>query len=233
VVQVSRWDPLKDMSGVLEAFRRIADHPTARLSLVGPDTHGVTDDPTAAVYFARGLAHCPRLPGAIRRRVQLVRLPMENAEENATMVNALQRHASIVVQKSLVEGFGLTATEAMWKHKAVVASKVGGLADQIDAQTGVLVDPRDLDACATALVALLDDPAQRNALGNRAAARVHEWFLPDLHLRQWAMLLESQLPAVQRGMFECPMQLAMLHMVTPRREASPPSRIRPDGQRKH
>ena len=74
-------------------------------------------------------------------------MPLDDVDENAIVINALQRHAFAVVQKSLVEGFGLTVTEAMWKGKAVVASKVGGIQDQIvDGVDGLLVeDPRDLD----------------------------------------------------------------------------------------
>ena len=72
------------------------------------------------------------LPHAARSRVHLACMPMADPDENAAIVNALQRHASVVVQKSLAEGFGLTVTEAMWKRKPVVASAVGGIVDQIE-----------------------------------------------------------------------------------------------------
>ena len=80
---------------------------------------------------------------------------MDDPEENAAIVNALQRHAAVVVQKSLAEGFGLTVAEAMWKGRPVVASAVGGIQDQIeDGVTGVLLDdPRDLAAFGAALAA--------------------------------------------------------------------------------
>jgi trehalose synthase len=70
---------------------------------------------------------------------------MEDLDENAVMVNALQRHARVVVQKSIAEGFGLTVTEAMWKSRPVVASSVGGIGEQIvDGKSGILLDdPRD------------------------------------------------------------------------------------------
>ena len=79
-------------------------------------------------------------------RVHLVSLPMDDLDENAAMVNALQRRADIVVQKSLAEGFGLTVAEAMWKRRPVIGTRVGGIQDQIvDGVSGLLVDdPRDL-----------------------------------------------------------------------------------------
>ena len=71
------------------------------------------------------------LPAAARARVLLVTLPLDDADENAAMVNALQRHATVIVQKSLAEGFGLTVAEGMWKGRPVVGSAVGGIIDQI------------------------------------------------------------------------------------------------------
>ena len=88
------------------------------------------------------------LPHERRARVQLACLPMADIDENAAIVNALQRHSAIVVQKSIQEGFGLTVAEAMWKSRAVVATAVGGIRDQVtDGETGVLLDdPHDLRA---------------------------------------------------------------------------------------
>ena len=103
------------------------------LVLVGPDVTAVADDPEGAEVLAeveaawRDAARAP-----IRRRVHLALLPMEDADENAVIVNALQRRADVVVQKSLAEGFGLTVAEAMWKGRPVVASRVGGIQDQIE-----------------------------------------------------------------------------------------------------
>ena len=81
-------------------------------------------------------------------RIHLASIPMDDVDENAIIINALQRHAYLIVQKSLVEGFGLTVTEAMWKAKPVIASCVGGIQDQIvDGRDGLLIaDPSDLDA---------------------------------------------------------------------------------------
>ena len=98
------------------------------------------------------------------------------------MVNAIQRYATVVVQKSLQEAFGLTVTEAMWKGRPVVASGVGGIRDQIvDRESGVLLDdPYDLDGLASALRDLLDDPARAERLGEAGARRARELFL-DSH----------------------------------------------------
>ena len=116
---------------------------------------------------------------------------MENADENAHLVNALQRRASVVVQKSLVEGFGLTVTEAMWKGRPIVASAIGGILDQIvDGQQGVLLqDPQDLPALGRALVRLLQDPALGARLGAAAHERVLQGFLGDRQLESYVELL--------------------------------------------
>src|SRR5439155_23664190 len=101
------------------------------------------------------------LPPAARDRVHLARLPMDDPQENAIIVNALQRRAQGVVQKSLGEGFGLTVAEAMWKGRPVVARRVGGIQDQIEHdKSGLLIDdPPDLDGFGAALVSLPSAPA--------------------------------------------------------------------------
>jgi trehalose synthase len=107
-------------------------------------------------------------------------------------VNALQRHAAVVVQKSLHEGFGLTVTEAMWKARPVVASAVGGIQDQIeDGLSGILLkEPTNLDAFAEALRGLLENPAAAARLGAAAKQRVREHFLGVRHLIQYAELFQ-------------------------------------------
>ena len=118
------------------------------------------------------------LPPEVRSRVHYANLPMEDDEENAIMVNALQRHARVVVQKSIAEGFGLTVAEAMWKARPIVASRVGGIQDQIvDGETGILLDdPRDLAAYGAAVTDLLRDQALAERMGERARERVRERF---------------------------------------------------------
>jgi trehalose synthase len=109
VVQVSRWDRLKDMAGVLSAF---AEHlgparGDAHLMLVGPDVSGVSDDPEGADVLATCRDAWKQMPGPTRARCHLVSVPMDDVDENAIIINAMQRHAAIVVQKSFVEGSGL------------------------------------------------------------------------------------------------------------------------------
>jgi trehalose synthase len=118
---------------------------------------------------------------------------MADHDEAATIVNALQRHATVVVQKSLAEGFGLTVAEAMWKRRPVIGSAVGGITDQIvDGDTGILLhDPLDLADLAVAARRLLTDEAGRSEIGERAHAWVRDRFLPDRHLEQWTEVIAS------------------------------------------
>jgi len=123
----------------------------------------------------------------------IVSLPMDDVEENAAMVNAIQQRASIVVQKSLAEGFGLTVAEAMWKARPVVASAVGGICDQVtDRSNGVLLqDPTDTAEFGAAVRQLLDDPSAAQKCGDAARECVRERFLPDRQLTEWAGVLAS------------------------------------------
>ena len=196
VVQVSRWDRLKDMAGVMEGFVRALagnDLKGAHLVLAGPEVTGVSDDPEGAEVLAECQDQWQRLSETVRGRVHLASIPMDDADENAIIVNALQRHAAVVVQKSLVEGFGLTVTEAMWKARPVVASRLGGIQDQItDGRDGLLLeDPRDLDELAGALQRLLGDADLAGRLGDAARARVLSDFLGDRHLEQYVDLFSE------------------------------------------
>jgi trehalose synthase len=195
VVQVSRWDRLKDMQGVMRGFASgLAAGVDADLALVGPAVAGVTDDPEGAEVLAECISAWEDLPHAIRRRVRLVTLPMDDIDENAVMVNAIQSQATIIVQKSLVEGFGLTVAEGMWKSKAVVASAVGGIVDQTTPGTGVLLhDPADLDAFAEVVSTLLRRPDEIERLGRAARQHVHQNFIGDIHLLRYAALIEKLL----------------------------------------
>jgi trehalose synthase len=178
VAQVSRWDRLKDPLGVLRCF---ADHvrDDAHLVLAGPDVEAIADDPEGAVVLAEVHDTRERLTESVRGRVHLVSLPMDDLEENAAMVNAIQRRADVVVQKSVAEGFGLTVGEAMWKARPVVAGRVGGIQDQIvDGESGILVDdPADLAAVGHAISSLLEDSQRAAAIGRAAKQRVTERFL--------------------------------------------------------
>ena len=167
------------------------------LLLAGPDVRAVADDPEGAQVFAEAEAAWHDLPADVRRRVHLALLPMDDAEENAVIVNALQRRADVVAQKSLAEGFGLTVAEAMWKGRPVVATRVGGIQDQIeDGRTGYLVEPHDLRAFGEKVSALLLDPHAAERIGEAAQARVRDLFLGPRHLGQYVDLLQRVLVAV-------------------------------------
>jgi trehalose synthase len=191
LLQVSRWDRLKDMAGVLSAFVTMtASGPDdAHLMLVGPDVSAVADDPEGSAVLADCRARWSSLPHSIRARVHIACVPMDDVDENATIVNALQRRAYLVVQKSLAEGFGLTVTEAMWKARPVVASRVGGIQDQIvNDRDGLLIDPNDLDGLAVAMSRLLQEPGLADRLGDAGRSRVQQYFLGDRHLAQYVDL---------------------------------------------
>jgi trehalose synthase len=194
VVQVSRWDRLKDPLGVMTGFAaHVAERVDADLVLAGPTVHSVADDPEAAEALDEAEAAWRDLPHARRSHVHLACIPMVDIEENAAIVNALQRHASVVVQKSLEEGFGLTVAEAMWKSRPVVASAVGGIQDQVvDGETGILIDdPHDLKAFGDAVLHLLEDHELAARLGGNAHEHVRHHFLANRHALQYVRLFAS------------------------------------------
>jgi len=195
ISQVSRWDRLKDPIGVITGFAEHADAIDAELLLAGPSVAAVSDDPEGAQVLAQVRELRAGLAPEIRERVHLACLPMDDVEENAAIVNAIQRRSTIVVQKSLAEGFGLTVAEAMWKGKPMVASRAGGIQDQIvDGVTGILLsDPTDLDAFAAALAGLLDDPTRAAEIGVAAREWVISHFLGSRHLLQYMRLLADLL----------------------------------------
>jgi trehalose synthase len=191
LLQVSRWDRLKDMAGVMRGFAdHVAPHGAGYLILAGPAVTEVADDPEGAAVYGECLLQWHDLPPAARARVLLVTLPLDDIDENAAMVNALQRHATVITQKSLAEGFGLTVSEGMWKGRPVIGSAVGGIIDQIADGTGVLLpDPADLRAFGQAASQLLADQAEATRLGQAAHAYVRENYLGDIHLLRYGELL--------------------------------------------
>lgn len=196
VVQISRWDRMKDMAGVMTGFAEHVDRSLgAHLLLVGPAVTGVADDPEAAAVLGECLQLWRRLPHAARTRVHLACTPMRDPDEQAAIVNAVQRHATIVAQKSIAEGFGLTVAEAMWKQRPIVASAVGGIRDQIvDGEHGLLLDdPADLPAFGAAVEHLLRDPGDAARLARNARARATDELLGDRHLERYAALLATVL----------------------------------------
>ena len=171
----------------------VAPRSDAWLVLAGPSVHAVDDDPEQPEILANLEAIRSALDPPIRKRIVIAQLPMEDIDENAAIVNALQRRAYVVVQKSLAEGFGLTVAEAMWKAKPVVASRVGGIEDQIeDGRSGILIaNPRDLRSFGDAVLGVLADEARARSLGQGARLRVLRQFLAPRYLKEQTELVSS------------------------------------------
>jgi trehalose synthase len=174
VVQISRFDRWKDPQGVIDAFTIARKQVDCTLVLVG---NVATDDPEGQEVFA-SLCRC----AGDRIRILSV--------QDSALVNALQRRAAVVLQKSIREGFGLTVTEAMWKGAAVIGGNVGGIKHQIeDGVNGYLVD--NVEAAAARIVALVEDPALRERLGRNARESVRRRFLMTRLMEDWLDLIGS------------------------------------------
>jgi trehalose synthase len=196
VLQVSRWDRLKDPIGVIDGFaRHVAPASDAHLMYAGPVVEAVSDDPEGASVLAEAQDVWRALPEPLRQRIHLALLPYDDPDENAAIVNALQRSADVVVQKSLAEGFGLTVAEAMWKGRPVVGSDIGGIRDQIEpGVSGLLLsDPTDLAGFGAAVLELLDDPDAAARMAAHARERVRERYLGTHSLLDYLDLLERLL----------------------------------------
>ncbi len=194
VLQASRWDRVKDMTGVMTGFAEHVDPALgAHLMLTGPAVFGVADDPEASEVLLECMMAWAALPHEARNRIHLSCIPMTDPDEAAAIVNALQRHASIVVQKSLAEGFGLTVAEGMWKARPIVASAVGGIVDQVvHGEHGLLIDdPHDLPRFGAHIELLLTDTAYAYDLGRNGRERVVEEFLGDSHLERFGSLFQA------------------------------------------
>jgi trehalose synthase len=172
VTQISRFDRWKDPMGVIEAFRRAREQEDCTLVLLG---NTATDDPEGDVILET-------IKNSPDRGVIVLTV------DDPLLVNALQRRASVVLQKSTREGFGLTVTEAMWKGAAVVGGNVGGIRHQIrDGENGFLVDT--VDKAADRIVQLLRDRGLRERIGAQARETVRENFLMSRLLEDWLDLL--------------------------------------------
>jgi trehalose synthase len=212
VTQVSRWDRLKGFGPLMEGFARLKrslrdgefngdpEHrrrlDLARLVLAGPEPASIQDDPEAQGVLEELRASYRALHPAIQDDIALVLLPMGSLEENALMVNALQRASTIVVQNSLREGFGLTIAEAMWKRVPVLTnSRACGPRQQIrDGLDGRLIaDPESPAELQLALDQMLADPDRLDRWGQSAQRRVHDQFLVLTQLRAWGRLLSTLL----------------------------------------
>jgi trehalose synthase len=181
VVQVGRFDKWKDPQGVIDAFCAAASQAPARLILAG---NTAADDPEGPGMY-EAISSCAS---------ECIRVI---AADDRLLVNALQRRAAVVLQKSLREGFGLTVSEAMWKGRPVIGGSVGGIRHQIvQDETGFLV--ADVDQAAAHIVALLQDAELRRRMGRRARERVRRHFLLTRLLEDWLDLI-ADLTRVERG----------------------------------
>jgi trehalose synthase len=218
VTQISRWDRLKGFLPLMQAFvelkRSIHEGPhaadplhrkqldIARLVLAGPDPDAIQDDPEARDVLDELRSAYTALTPPIRDEIAILLLPLHSLEENALMVNALQRASTIVAQNSLREGFGLTIAEAMWKRVPVLSNALAcGPRQQVrDGLDGRLVaDPADPVELARALSDMLADPVRLERWGHSAQRRVHEHFLIFGQLRAWAQLFPAVLARHAEG----------------------------------
>ncbi|HWH71479.1 MAG TPA: glycosyltransferase [Candidatus Sulfotelmatobacter sp.] len=210
IAQVSRWDRLKGFQPLLEGFVRFKQklqqrtpglsprdqrrQEIVRLVLAGPDPGFVKDDPEGgAVFEDLRTAYC-RLKPEFQQDIAVLSLPMESRKNNELMVNAIQRCATIVVQNSLREGFGLTVTEAMWKGTPVLGTYACGLRQQIrDGIDGRLIlNPQDPQEIADKLEQMLADDAARERWSRNAQKRAHTEFLVFAQMHRWLQLLAQQ-----------------------------------------
>jgi len=174
VAQVSRFDRWKDPEGVIEAFQLARQEVDATLVLLG---NVATDDPEGQEVFESLLKHK-------EDRIHILTV------EDSALVNALQRRAAVILQKSIREGFGLTATEAMWKGTAVIAGRCGGLKHQIEeGVNGYLVG--SVEEAAQRIVELLRDKKARQELGRKARDTVRERFLMTRKVEQYLDLFSA------------------------------------------
>ncbi len=209
ITQVSRWDRLKGFKPLLDGFVRLKEGVAdaepgvdgrhrrrlelARLVLVGPDPASIQDDPEGQGVLEELCAAYRELPPAIQADTALLTLPMESTKQNALMVNALQQCSTVVVQNSLREGFGLTATEAMWKGVNIVGSRACGLRQQI--RSGIdgvqIQDAEDPDEIAHRINFVLSDIDKRLQMRRSAKQRVHREFLIFTQLCNWLRVLSD------------------------------------------
>lgn len=177
ITQISRFDRLKDPIGVIEAYKLVKKYNDCRLVLAGG---GASDDPEGIQVLEEVMERSKKDPD-----IHVLLLPQDDIA-----VNALQRASTVILQKSLKEGFGLTISEALWKAKPVVASNVGGIPLQITHKySGLLC--HSVEGAAFAIKQLLNSPAYAEKLGENGREHVKNNFLLTRHLRDYMMVFLS------------------------------------------
>jgi len=175
ITQVSRFDYLKDPVGVVQAFEMVRRSIDCRLVLAGGTA---SDDPESDAVLAEVKQHTDG-----KRDIHVLLIPPNSDIE----INALQRASTIIVQKSLREGFGLTVSEALWKGKPVVASAVGGITLQVKNKfTGLL--SHGVEGTAYAIKQLLANPEYARRLGENGREHVRQNFLITRHIKDYLLL---------------------------------------------
>jgi len=178
LTQVSRFDKWKDPEGVLEVFKRVRQDVDCSLVLLG---NMAADDPEGPAIF-QSISET----AAAMDDVQLI------TQNDPVLVNALQRRATVVLQLSKREGFGLTVSEALWKGTPVVATQVGGIPLQVkDSKMGFLVEPEAYDAAAERVLTLLKDSNLCAEFANAGREHVRGKFLIPRLLLDWLNVLKE------------------------------------------
>lgn len=176
VTQISRYDPWKDPVGVVRAFKMARKYVDCRLLLVGDKA---ADDPESDKILDQVRSEAGDHPD-----IHILLF----SPSVATEINAFQRGSDVVLQKSLREGFALTVSEALWKHRAVIGGAVGGIPTQvIDGHTGLLV--HTVEGASLAIRSLLNQPGYAKRLGDNGHARVRDEFLVTKNLKRYLLLL--------------------------------------------
>ena len=183
ISQVSRFDPWKDPIGVVKVFELIRKKMDCQLVLLG---QFAADDPEGQKILQSLQKKVDKSP--FEKDIKLL------VVDNAFLVNCLQRASSVVIQKSLREGFGLTISEALYKGTPVVASKVGGIPLQvIDNVNGFLHNPQDFKGFSDSVIKLLKDEKLRTAMGQAGKEHVKKNFLITRLMLDWLVLFNKVL----------------------------------------
>jgi trehalose synthase len=181
ITQISRFDKWKDPENVVEVFKKVKAKVDCRLVMCGSMA---VDDPEGWSIYRK----IQQMANALVEKNDIILL----TSEDNILVNALQRTAAVVIQKSLREGFGLTVTEALWKQTPVVASNVGGIPLQmLDGQTGYLINPHDVKKAAERVIFLLKHPSKAKEMGSKGKELIRKKFLVTRLLHDDLKLLDK------------------------------------------
>ncbi len=208
VMEISRWDRLKGFKELMEAFIKMKldnrkngdpdslEYKRIEMTLLvmgGPDPDFVSDDPEGQEVLNELTEAYKKVDRNLQKDIAILLLPLDNPKENALIVNALQRTSSIIVQNSIQEGFGLTATEAMWKRKPVLVSGAAGLKFQVvHNKTGQInEDPTDIEQLSKTLTYMLNHTKDRDKWGFNGQLRVIQNFTLFSQLIGWLQVLAN------------------------------------------